>query len=123
MGGHPTLQGITMKPVFEKLTDRQLEVWEKTAFPELQEAAGHIRQCYAQGIRQMDWKGIDSIPATGVFLVCLENEMLGTYIHVMTRFKLGDGSPMVTIGGNFAFDCPRPVQWMDIDFPEGKEPR
>ncbi len=63
------------------------------------------------------------VPEFGTFLVYLDKPMAGSQVHVMTRAKSGNDGTIDIIGSNFAFDCPAPILWMPIEWPEGKEPK
>ncbi len=55
------------------------------------------------------WKDFKTAPKEGIFLVFLEEELLGNRIHTMNRRK-----NVSFIGSNFAFDVPKPLFWMEL---------
>ena len=62
-----------------------------------------------------DWQPFETAPKTGVFLVWLAEEKLGSRIQVMRAGKAA------LIGGYFHFDAPKPLFWMPLpNPPEGE---
>jgi len=61
----------------------------------------------------MKWQSMETSPKEGDFLVELETPMAGSVFHVMHRMKIRNGI-LAAIGGNFEFDCPKPIRWTPI---------
>ena len=71
-----------------------------------------VVQAAIDALRQSAWRPMSEAPETGVFLVLLEKEMLGSRVHT------ANWHPNVKIiGGVFSYDAPRPIAWMEQPLP------
>ena len=57
-------------------------------------------------------------PGEGTYLVKLEEKIHQSWLHVMTVMKISNGH-MTIIAGNFDFDMPKPIGW--IELPDDEE--
>lgn len=91
--------------------DGILSEHEKHAFTTVPFCPATLREI-RDALRQSAWRPMSEAPETGVLLVLLEKEMLGSRVHT------ANWRPNVKIiGGVFSYDAPRPIAWMEQPLP------